>query len=161
MKDCHFIVEFTTHCLANGTGPNGEKDVFQRDNTNRLIFAQSWFYSAFTHAIELARIRGVKAADIHMNLAIKADTAMYNRRYGEKKFRMHEAIMPGIRVTFEAVVADHVTESSLKTILDKMGTYIGLSPYGHRLGYGKFNLITVEVAPSDDSEDSDSKESDA
>ena len=60
--------------------------------------------------------------------------------------------MPATKVTFEAVVADHVTESSLATILDRMGKFVGLSPYGYRLGYGKFNVVSVEVAPSDDSE---------
>ena len=160
MKDAKFTLEFIAHVLANGTGPNGEKDRFQRDSENKLIWQQSWWYSAFTRSIELANIRGVKAADIHMNLSVDAPTDFYRRRYGdsrEDKYRTHEAIMPSTRVSFEAIVADHVTESNLKTILDRMGAYVGLSPYGYRLGYGKFKVISVEVAPSD-SEGSDTKE---
>lgn len=149
MKDAKFILEFSTHVLANGTGPNGERDHFQRDSHGKLIFQQSWFYSAFSRAIEMAGIRGIKAGDINMDLAIDAPTQVYKRRYGDNRFRTHEAIMPGTEVTFNAVVADHVTESSLQHILERMGSFVGLSPYGYRLGYGKFNLVKVEVAPSD------------
>jgi len=149
MKDVRFELEFNTHVLANGIGPEGEKDHFQRDHLNNLIWQQSWWYSAFTQAIELAHMHRIKAADIHMNLAVKAKTESYRRRYGDDKFRVHEAIMPGMRVTFEAVVADHVTKSNLEAILDKMGKYVGLSPYGYRLGFGKFNVVSVEVASSD------------
>jgi len=149
MKDVTFTLEFTTHVLANGIGPTGEKDHFQRDNLNNLIWQQSWWYSAFTQAIELAHLHRIKAADIHMNLAVKATTESYRRRYGDDKFRVHEAIIPGTRVTFEAVVADHVTSSNLEAILDKMGKYVGLSPYGYRLGFGKFNVVSCSVANSD------------
>ena len=57
--------------------------------------------------------------------------------------------MPGTKVTFVAMVADYVTESSLQYILEKMGSFVGLSPYGYKLGYGKFSVVSVEVAPSD------------
>ena len=154
MKDATFTLEFTTHVLANSQGPEGDRDRFQRDSDNKLIWQQSWWYSAFSQAIELAHIRGLKAADIHMNLAVEAETELYRRRYSlggkDNCYRKHEAIMPGTKVTFEAIVADHVTQSSLSKILDRMGKYVGLSPYGYKLGYGKFNVTDVKVAPSDE-----------
>jgi hypothetical protein len=149
MKDCTITVVFTTHVLANNMGNRNDKDCFQRDNENNIIYQQAWWFSAFTRAIELAHIRGIKASDISMNLSVKAATDYYNRRYGDGKFRLHEAIMPGTHVTFEAVVSDHVTESNLRLILDRMGKFVGLSPYGYRLGFGKFNLVKLEVAPSE------------
>lgn len=149
MKDATFTLEFTTHVLANGLSADGKRDHFQRDSTNALVWQQSWWYSAFTSAIELAHLRRIKASDIHMNLSVQAPTELYRRRYGEEKYRIHEAIMPGTKVTFEAVVSDHVARSNLASILDKMGKYVGLSPYGYKLGFGKFNVISVEVANSD------------
>lgn len=149
MKDSSFTVEFTSHVLANGTGPKGERDHFQRDSNNCIVFQQSWFHSAFTRAIELCNARGIKASDIQVDLSFTAPTQVYRRRYGEGNFRPHEAIMPGTRVTFNAIVADHVTDTILHTLLERMGKFIGLSPYGYRLGYGKFNVIEVKVSPSD------------
>ena len=148
MKEATFEVEFTTHVLANSTNSQGQKDYFGRDHANNLIFQQSWFHAAFTKAISLARLRGIKANEISMDLSIQAPTEMYNRKYGENLYRMHEAIMPGTAVKFSAMVSDNVTESMLQSMLEKMGTYIGLSPYGHNLGYGHFRVISVSVAPS-------------
>ena len=159
MKDAKFVLEFSTHVLANGTGPNGERDHFQRDSHKKLIFQQSWFYSAFSRAIEMTGIRGLKAGDINMDLAVNAETEIYKRRYGDNRFRTHEAIMPGTQVTFVAVVADHITQSALQNILERMGSFVGLSPYGYRLGYGKFNVVSVEIAPSDSETHNDTETS--
>lgn len=152
MKEAQFSLEFTSHVLANSTNASGDKDRFQRDSQDCLVFQQSWWYSAFTKAIDITRIRGVKPSDISMDLCVIAPTQLYKRHYGEEGIRVHEAIMPATKVTFNAVVADHITESILHTILDKMGTYVGLSPYGHKLGFGKFRVLSVKVEPSDAAE---------
>lgn len=149
MKEAQFSLEFTSHVLANSTNSDGEKDVFQRDSDGKLVFQQSWWYSAFTKAIELSHIRGVKPGDISMDLIVDAPTKPYHRRYGEAKIRIHEAIMPGTVVNFNAVVSDQVTESILRLLLDKMGTFVGLSPWGYNLGYGKFKVKKLTVSPSE------------
>ena len=56
--------------------------------------------------------------------------------------------MPGTKVTFEALVDDLVTESALRNILTRVGRFIGLSPYGHKLGYGMFHLIDLKIQKS-------------
>ena len=149
MKNAEFTVEFISHVLANGTGPEGDKGRFQRDGGDYIVFQQSWWYSAFCSAIELAHVRGIKAADVSMNLSFEAPTSVYNRRYGKDNYREHEAIMPGEKVKFEAVVADHVTTSTLTAILNKLGAYVGISPFGHRLGFGKFKVLEVNVADNE------------
>ena len=149
MKAVSFELEFTTSVLANSTNVKGQQDVFQRDGSNNIILQQSWIYTALTKAIELTRIRGVKASDISVDLVIKAPTEVYNRKYGHDQYREHEAIMPGTVVTFNAMVSDNVTESILRNILEKLGTYIGLSPYGHALGHGRSVLKSLTVEPSD------------
>ena len=150
MKDAAFTLNFTSHVLANGVSP-GTPDVFQRDADNKLVFQQCWFYSAFTKAIEFTRMRGIKGSDIVIDLSVAVPTQMFDRRYGEggAHVRTHEAIMPGTSVTFNAMVADHVTQDNLRSLLTCVGKYVGLSPYGFRLGYGKFTVAACTVAPSD------------
>ena len=150
MKNASFEIEVTSHILANSMGIEGGKDKFPRDGANNLIFQAAWFYAAFNAAIKVARVRGIKPSDVHMDLTVKTPTDIYKRKYGDNKYRSHEAIMPGTKVNFNAIVADHVTESGLREILDKMGRFVGLSPYGHNLGYGRFTLCDVKVASSED-----------
>ena len=149
MKEVKFELEFTSHVLANSTNVQGQQDVFQRDGDDNLVFQCSWWYSALTKAIELARIRGIKASDISMDLTVKAPTEIYNRKYGGDQYRKHEAIMPGTTVTFNGMVGDNVTASVLADILHKLGSYIGLSPFGHGIGAGRFRLKSLTVEPSD------------
>jgi len=152
VKLVSFSLEFLTHVLANQVGPNGEPDHFQRDSAGSLVFSSAWWHSAFCAAIDMLRMRGIKGVDIQMDLQVRAPTQVYARRYGDDQFRRHEAIMPGTRVDFTGIVADHVTEQMLHTLLDRMGKSIGLSPYGFRLGFGRFSIINVKVAPSDAAE---------
>lgn len=150
MKDATIQIEFTTHCLANSYINNGQQDCFPKDaGTGMLIWQQAWWYSAFTKAIEITKIKGIKPSDVCIDLMIKADTASYKRKYGENNSRVHEAIFPGKQITINAIVADHVTESTLSAILTKMGTYVGLSPYGHCLGFGHFVVKKITIAPSE------------
>ena len=149
MKDANFTIEVIRHILANGYDNDGDHDRFQRDSTNAIIFQQSWWHSAFAAALPGTEIRHIKPNDICMDLTVDAATELYKRRYGRDSYRVHEAIMPGTKVRFQALVADHVAESNLRTLLDRIGRFIGLSPYGHKLGFGKFRLLELEVKPSD------------
>lgn len=152
MKLASWTVEFVSHCLANQIGPHGEPDHFQRDSTNAIIFSASWWHSAFTQAIEICRMRGVKGSDILVDLQVEAKTERYGRRYGDDYLRVHEAIAPGTQVRFTAVVQDHITTTMLRALLERMGKSVGISPYGFRLGFGRFNVLAVHVQASDAAE---------
>lgn len=150
MKDVTFEIELTTHMVANGTDTDGRTDRFQRDAQGNLIFQQAWWFTAFRDAIEMEHLRGVRPGDICMDLSVNApDTITYDRKYGRGNIRKHEAVPAGAHVRFNAVVADHITESTLRRLLWRIGSFIGLSPYGHRLGYGHFNLIELTVDKSE------------
>lgn len=148
MKLAKFTVEFLRHVLANDVY-EGKRDRFQHAGDGSLVFKQSWWYSAFSAALPGTGLRGIKPGHISMDLLVDAKTEIYHRHYGKGQVRPHEAIMPGTQVTFQAMVEDHVTESALRTLLDRVGRFVGLSPYGHNLGYGKFRLVLVEVGASE------------
>ena len=151
MKYATFTIEFISHCLSHGNRiPTEDCDKFQRDGDNALIFHQSWFYTAFAKALGAIQLRGVRPGDILVDPTVNAPTTVFNRRYSRVKFRKHESILSGTRVTFKAMVSDNITTSVLNTLLKHVGAFIGISPYGYKLGYGKFNVIEVEVQPSDE-----------
>jgi len=149
MKNAKFAVEFITHCLAIGAKDGKDYDSFARDSSGSLIFQQSWFYSTFEKAIKMARMRNIRPGDIQVDLRVSAPVEVYNRRYAPNKSRKHEAIMPGAKVEFNAIVDDNVTESVLRELLRYVGSFVGMSPYGYNLGFGKFSVISVEVQSSE------------
>lgn len=149
MKNATFTVEFITHCLAIGAKDGKDYDSFARSTSGDLIFQQSWFYSTFEKAIHMSKMRNVRPGDIQVELLVNAPVEVYNRKYAPHKSRRHEAILPGTKVTFKAVVEDCVTESVLRELLRYVGSFVGLSPYGYNLGFGKFSVVSVEVQSSE------------
>jgi hypothetical protein len=154
MKDAKFTLEFVTHCLANGRMDGEKVEVFPRDSTGRLIWKHAWWYAAFTKAINEAGLRDIKAGQINVCLTVEADVSIHRRRIKDKWHRAHEAILPGTQVTFEATVDDAVTQTMLDAILNRIGKYIGISPWGHNLGFGRFEVIDVKVGPGVESSSS-------
>ena len=151
MKDARFTLEFLTHVLANDIAPDGRRDRFQHASDGAIVFRQTWWYSALDAAIKLSDLRDVKPGHISLDPCVKASTATYKRKFdkdGRTCYRTHEAIMPGTRAQFAASVDDHITTSTLQTLLHRMGRFVGLSPYGHKLGFGRFQVVSVEVNPS-------------
>jgi hypothetical protein len=145
MKDATFTLEFVTHCLANGREKGGDTDVFSRDSSGKLIWKHSWWYAAFSKAIKQAKLHDVKPNQINVCLTVPAQVAVHTRRIKETWTRSHEAIFPGTQVTFDATVDDAITETILETLLERVGKYVGISPWGHNLGFGRFEVIDVTV----------------
>lgn len=145
MKDATFTLEFVTHCLANGRKNNEDVDVFDRDSRGRLIWKHSWWYAALSRAIKDTKTHGVKAGQINVCLVVDADVSNYRRHVKESWYRSHEAIFPGTKVTFDATVDDSITQTMLETLLRRVGKYIGISPWGHNLGFGRFEVLDVTV----------------
>lgn len=152
MKNGKIEVEFVTHCLSSGNR-DAVSDRFVKDSNQAIIWNQSWWYSALTSAIPGSAVREIKPGHFNFNPIVKAATQSYRRKYSRDKYRTHESIFPGTRVTFEFVVPDHVTESMVSKVMDYLGKFVGLSPYGFNLGYGKFELKKTEIAPSVNAEE--------
>ena len=147
MKNGKLEIEFVTHCLSSGNRDT-VSDRFVKDSEQHIIWNQSWWYSALSAAIPQAGVRDVKPGHFNFNPVVCAKTQMYRRKYNGDKYRVNESIMPGTKVEFEFVVPDHVTTAMLRKIMEYLGKYIGLSPYGYKLGYGKFNVVQATVDSS-------------
>lgn len=148
MKDATFTIEFVSHCLANGRDPqNKDHEVFAKDSRGRVIWQTNWWHSAFQRAINEGKLRNIKPAQINICLVVEVEISVYHRRIEEGWYRDHEAICPGTQVSFKAVVDDGITESAFRTLLERVGSFVGISPWGYNLGYGRFEVLDVKVAP--------------
>ena len=156
MKDATVTIEYLTHCLASGRKSREGYDEFEKDGGGNLIWRQSWWYAALARAIEMSGARGVKPGYFSFSPTVTADVIIYKRKYGYDKFRTHEAIAPGTQVSFDLVVHDSVTKSVMERIFDKMGKFVGLTPYGHGLGFRKFRLVAVDCEENEKSTKGDS-----
>lgn len=140
MKKGYIEVEFLQPCLSCGNREDGDSDKFQRASDGSIIWSQSWWHAVLTRAKKDLDM-DVDVADFAFSLSITADTSSYRRKYGGKKFRVHEAIMTGTQVKFDFALKNNATLEELETMMKHIGQFIGISPYGYNLGYGKFRVV--------------------
>ena len=129
---------------------------FRRDKRNRIaIDSVQWQWAfesaakALDYAIDVETIRtesGIPAPSI----------SLYNRKYhsrGKPMEEMFEAIREGTVLTFDILLMESgavggqvyraPSQEELHHILDYVGMFIGLSPWGSRWGYGRFELVDL------------------
>lgn len=145
MQRMTLTVEYVTHALSSGRHGDNHYDSFERDPADNIIWRQPWWHAAILKTIELTGMRGLKPAYFYFEPAVKAETELFKRKYGRDKFRMHESIMPGSKMTVKALVDDTISEEQARDLFVNMGRFVGLSPFGHNLGYGKFEVVNFEL----------------
>ena len=148
MKNIHFTLEFVSPCLALGRAAGDDVDTFWRDGEGNLLWKSAWWRSAFVQALKYLNASRLKANQIKVCLVVDAPTETYRRRINDDCVRVHEAISCGEPIAFEAIIDDSIETEEFQAVLAYIGKFIGLSPFGHNLGFGRFEVIDVQAVPS-------------
>lgn len=140
----YVLVEFLQPCLSCGNREfEGDMDRFQRASDGSIIWSQSWWHAVLNKAKRSLELDDVRLSDIKFSLSVIAETSPHTRRYGGTKHRVHEAILPGSSVRFDFALDNNVSTEELEQLMTYIGKFIGISPYGYNLGYGKFKVLEV------------------
>lgn len=141
MNTITFTVEFLQPSLASGTRDD-DISKFPRSKDGKIIFQDAWWHSAISAALHgTLEAENISPSDIRIDPEISVDTELYKRRYNGTMERKHECIPAGATITLRAAVASNVSLKDFHTIMDRLGRFIGISPFGYRLGYGKFKIV--------------------
>jgi len=136
-------LEFTTPCLGNVRDP--QCDRMQRDRDGRVIFMPSWWRAAFAKAAT-ALSRYHRLVDkIHPALQIDGTLTRIKRAYGSKmdRYKLHEGYAVGAVISARFILPFGMTIGQFTELLEATGDYIGISPYGWQLDYGRFKVREV------------------
>jgi len=145
----------------NTGGVRGFTRTKQISNDEVPLDSALWVW-AITQAAESLNIK-ITGDMFRIPAKIQAPTLnLYNRRWttkaGKKKVDMFESIRAGSVLTipillFSAVPGNNVENSVISeqdfiAALALVGTFIGVSPWGSKFGYGRFEILeeTKEVA---------------
>lgn len=157
MRDFKATIEFTTPSLATWmrgdalAAREDDIDRFQRTDAGKIVFQPQWLFAAITGGILQAGpgLRDLNPSDIRIEATFDAKTGLYPTRspsregFGYDETVEREAILPGTRVTLDITTKDHVSLDKLRRVVITMGKLIGISPFGHAMGYGLFNLYDL------------------
>lgn len=101
-----------------------------------------------------ARILGthINAAAIMTEPGYECPTLrLYRRRFNQVNVDIFESISKGTVLTLKFAIADlpkAPTSEQIYALLETMGTFMSLSQWGEKYGYGRFEVLSVESAAS-------------
>lgn len=157
MLEVRFKIKFTTPCLGNvrpsfGTGLNK----MLKDSDGRVVFMASWFHIALRRSARSVGqaqhiVDGIQWSPVMDGALSTYDRVWTNRKApsGERHgVTRHEAFLPGTVVAGSAVLPDFLDQKTFSVLMSAVGKFIGLSPYGHRQGFGRFEIVEVSDASS-------------
>lgn len=142
-------LEFVRPCLGNVRQP--DYDRMERDQDGNVIFLPTWWRAAFATAAKAINKHHKLVDNIHPALQVYGSVTRVERRYAEQRgdikqqrVRVHEAFDVGAVVECSFMLSSGMTVNHFTELLEAVGTYFGVSPYGWRTGlYGFFKVLEV------------------
>lgn len=135
---------------------------FQRGDNDTLVIPIDHWRWAVSEAVDGLRLGQVEKECMHSLVSFRAPTLMlYNRPYnlnGKRLTASHEAIRKGAELGFEVIVTStppirgeaHAkgkfspAKEEVEQILKFIGLFLGISPFGSHMGYGRYDLMSLE-----------------
>jgi len=147
MQEVRANIKFTTPCLG---GIRAEDiDRMLRNDAGQVIFLQAWWKALLSYAAKAANISSAIVNNIRFDPVVDGTITTYTRFYGANEatdFKRHEAFNKDQVVGVNAMLPDGISAEQFHELLQIGGRYIGISPYGHDKGFGRF--CVVDIKPS-------------
>jgi hypothetical protein len=152
MREVTVRIEFISHCLGNVrrtiTENGKEWPVFYLPRLkDQVRFEATWWAQKMRFAAQILNKHHRLVKDIAFDLVVDGrasnDVEQFFKRYTAKtNFVRHECFAEGTVIGVNCVVPDDISDNDLWQLMETIGKYKGISPYGHN-EYGHFTVISV------------------
>ena len=134
-------IRFTTPCLGAVRGQ--DMDRMLRDSSGKVIFMQSWWRSGLSYAANALSLNTRAIADIQTDPKIEGKLGTHKRFYKLDQFTLHEAYEIGSEIEAAFLLPNEIDIEQFRQILITAGRFVGISPYGSRQDFGRFEVVSV------------------
>jgi hypothetical protein len=149
-----YVVEvtliFDEPCMGNIRNPDPEPNTMLRNSEGRVIFHQAWWRTIMIKASEAYFKHQQLVKKITWTPEIDGTLCLIKRYYTKieggariRCFKPHEGFDRGSVIGVKALVPDGIPIGDFKELLSLAGEHFGISPFGWKLGYGKFKVKEV------------------
>lgn len=135
-------LRFITPCL--GDERREVRDMMHRDADGNIVFLQAWWRASLRYAAQaMGRFQG-DVDKIQADPVVAGQTGIYRRFYNPTSFKEHEAFLSGTTMTARFCLPNTVAIDDFKELLALAGRYVGISPYGYKKNFGRFDVVSAE-----------------
>ena len=143
-------LSFIEPCLGNERYPDPEPNRMLRNTEGTVVFMQAWWRTVLLKAAQAYGKHQDRVKQVRWTPEIDGTVKLFTRYYFVKAnntrvqhAKAHEAFERGDVIGVRALVPDDVPLVEFREILQLAGTYFGISPFGWRRGFGKFNVVEM------------------
>ena len=116
----------------------------------------AWLVREAVDALHLEGVLDVSAIRVPMAMEAPRVTTYrhhYRNKFGTQKVDSFECVSENVKLSFELLLTRPIDEDSglraptaeeLKTILEFIGKYLGISPWGSKFNFGRFDLLELK-----------------
>jgi hypothetical protein len=139
----------TKAMLADSTPGRDGIRRFKKEGRLVQVNEQMWRGQIRTAAHDIPLMVNVETI-VPPHTLVPASYHIYTRNYSKVKVDQFESFRAGTILTIPFRIQDHLpkapTLDQFKNLLSFVGTWLGLSPWGNKFGYGRFELLDVETS---------------
>lgn len=144
MQEVTVDIMFSSPCLGANRSEDGPVK-FDRAGDDVIISPAAW-----RNALELAAgsigIPVDRVIGIRIDPCIKRRPGIFKRYYRQGAYTEHEAYNAGTYITVNALIPPEVNKETFIKLLENIGVYWGISPYGWRMqGFGRFKVMNHDM----------------
>jgi len=140
---------FNAPCLGNERHPDPEPNKMLRNSDGAVIFHHSWWRSVVGQAASAYNKHQKVVSKIRFNPEIDGTVKLYKRYYYTddgrgtkvKRYKLHESFFCGDVIGVKALIPDAIPLDDFKELMDVVGAYYGISPFGWDRGFGRFKVV--------------------
>lgn len=162
MYEVYMRLQFDSPCLGStrSESPDGPDTMMHGPNGN-VVFSQTWWRTVVCQGAQSYEKHQHRVKSILWTPSVDGTTKLFRRYYhlrdknGEvqKLFMDHEAFLAGDVIGVKALVPDDIPLEDLRDIMSIAGEYFGISPFGWKMGYGKFKVVEAARTRAKDHQD--------
>jgi predicted NAD/FAD-binding protein len=137
-------LRFTTPCLGAIRGK--VMDTMLRDASGTVIFMQSWWRFGLEYAAKALSTNVDAVKEIQADPRVTGSLSTFKRFYRRDQFTAHEAFDVGSTIDVAFCLPNEISLPQFKKLLEVMGRFVGISPYGFRQDFGRFEVVAATPA---------------
>lgn len=134
-------IKFTTPCLGDQRRP--DRDLMMRDHAGNVILLQSKWRAALRYAAQARNFYQSEIDNIQVDPVVLGTTGVHKRWYSASAFQEHEAFLTNDEIQVSFCLPNAIPITAFEELLTLAGRYVGVSPYGYKLDFGRFVVLEV------------------
>jgi hypothetical protein len=115
-----------------------------RNADGKIILLQTWWRSGLGYAAQALCRWQNEVTKIQTAPEVDGEITVHRRFYTNEKYQEHEAFAAGTVVRVRFCLPHKLNIDAFRELLTVAGEYVGISPFGYRQDYGRFEVLDVK-----------------